>query len=129
MGRCYNELGNVIEAERAFQKASFEAPNTREPWCELAMLYYRQNRWPECYAAANRALQITNREFVYTVDPAGWGAQPHDLASISAWHMGLKDVALKQARLAVEKEPDDERLQSNLRYINGTDHFLIDEVA
>jgi tetratricopeptide (TPR) repeat protein len=129
MGRCYNELGNVVEAERAFQKASFEAPNTREPWCELAMLYYQQHRWPECYAAANRALQIVNRQFVYTVDPAVWGAQPHDLASISAWHMGLRDVALEQARIAVEKEPDDERLQNNLRFIEGSFQSLDQEAA
>ncbi len=129
MGRSYSELGNWIEAERAFQKASFEAPNTREPWCELALLYYRQKRWPECYAAANRALQITNRELVYTVDPAVWGAQPHDLASISAWQMGLKDVALEQARLAVEKEPHDERLRNNLRFIEDFDKSLDQEAA
>lgn len=119
MGRCYSELNNLIEAEKAFQKAAFEAPNTREPWCELALLYYRQQRWPECYAAANRALQITNRLMVYTVDPAVWGAQPHDLASISAWHMGLKEVSIEQAKIAVEKEPNDVRLQTNLRFVMG----------
>lgn len=129
MGRCYSELGNMVEAEKAFQKAAFEAPNTREPWCELALLYYRQHRWPESYAAANRALQITNRQFVYTVDPAVWGAQPHDLASIAAWHMGLKDVALEQARIAVEKEPDDERLKNNLRFIEDFNQSLNQEAA
>jgi len=129
MGRCYSELGNVTEAEKAFQKAAFEAPNTREPWCELALLYYRQQRWPECYAAADRALKIVNRQFVYTVDPAVWGAQPHDLASIAAWHMGLKDESIKQARLAVEKEPDDARLQANLRFVEGTDQSLNQEAA
>ena len=119
MGRCYSELQNGLEAERSFQKASFEAPNTREPWCELAMLYYRQHRWHECFAMAMRALQITNRELVYTVDPEVWGAQPHDLASIAAWHLGMKDISIEQARLALEKEPENPRLKSNLDYVMG----------
>jgi glycosyltransferase involved in cell wall biosynthesis len=120
MGRCYSELGQVWEAEKAFQMAASEAPNTREPWCELAMLMYRQNRWEECFAYAMRALRITDRAMVYTCDPAVWGAQPHDLASIAAWHLGLNKIALTQANLALEKEPDDLRLQENLKYIQGT---------
>lgn len=119
MGRCYSELGNYIEAERAFHAASMEAPNTREPWCELAMLMYRQQRWAECFAYAMRALQIVNREMVYTVDPEVWGSQPHDLASIAAWHLGINNVSIEQARLAVEKSPDDQRLQQNLKFVMG----------
>ena len=119
MGRCYNELGNWIEAEKAFQMAASEAPNTREPWCELAMLNYRQGRWEECFAYAMRALRITDRLKVYTCDPAVWGAQPHDLAAIAAWNLGLKDVALAQAKQALELEPTDIRLQNNVKWMSG----------
>ena len=119
MGRCFSELGNYYEAERAFHAAAMEAPNTREPWCELAMLTYRQSRWAECFAYAMRALQIVNRELVYTVDPEVWGSQPHDLAAIAAWHLGIKNVSIEQARLAVEKSPDDQRLQENLKFVMG----------
>ena len=119
MGRCYNELGNWGEAEKAFQMAASEAPNTREPWCELAMLNYRQGRWEECFAYAMRALRITDRLKVYTCDPAVWGAQPHDLAAIAAWNLGLKDVALVQAKLALELEPTDIRLQNNVKWMSG----------
>jgi hypothetical protein len=119
MGRCYNELGNPADAEKAFHAAAAEAPNTREPWCELAMLMYRQGRWPESFAYAMRALQITNREMVYTVDPEVWGFQPHDLASIAAWHLGLVQVSIEQAQMAVDKLPNDARLQQNLRFVRG----------
>ena len=129
MGRCYSELGNQHEAEKAFQKASFEAPNTREPWCELAMLYYRQHRWEECFAMAMRALRITDRQLVYTVDPEVWKSQPHDLASIAAWHLGLKDISIEQARLAVEREPENARLVSNLRFITGETELSDQEAA
>lgn len=119
VGRCYSELHDAQNAERAFHLAASEAPNTREPWCELAMLMYRQHRWAECFAYAMRTLQITNRLMVYTVDPEVWGAQPHDLASIAAWHLGLKTVSIEQAQLAVEKAPLDQRLQQNLRFVRG----------
>lgn len=119
MGRSYSELGLVGEAEKAFQMAASEAPNTREPWCELAMLMYRHHRWEECFAYAMRALRITDRALVYTCDPAVWGAQPHDLAALGAWHLGLKDIALEQAKIAFALEPTDIRLENNVRWMSG----------
>ena len=119
MGRCYSELGNAAEAEKAFQMAASEAPNTREPWCELALLCYRQQRWEECFAYSMRALRITDREAVYTCDPAVWGYQAHDLAAISAWNLGLKEIAVKQGQIAVDLEPHDERLKANLKFFKG----------
>ena len=118
MGRCWSELGHVIEAELAFHMAAQEAPNTREPWCELAALMYRQHRWPECYAFAMRTLAIPDsaRELVYTVDPEVWGAKPHDFAAIAAYHLGLQDEARKHGKIALEKSPSDARLQQNLLY-------------
>lgn len=120
MGRCYIEMGLPEEAEKAFFAAAGEAPNTREPWCELAMLTYRQSRWEECFAFAMRALKIVDREKVYTCDPEVWGSQPHDLASIAAWHLGLKGISIEQACLAVEKEPENERLQANFAFVTET---------
>ena len=119
MGRCYSELGQLGEAEKAFHMAASEAPNTREPWCELAMLMYRQQRWEESYAYAMRALQIVDRLLVYTCDPLVWGAQPHDLASIAAWNLGLAEKSIEQAKMAVEKDPDNERLRNNLEFVTG----------
>jgi tetratricopeptide (TPR) repeat protein len=117
MGRCYNEIGLNQEAEQAFHSAAGEAPNTREPWCELAMLMYRQSRWEECFAYAMRALKITDRARVYTCDPVVWGAQPHDLASIAAWNLGMIEKSIEQAELALEKEPENERLQKNFAFV------------
>ena len=117
MGRCYSEVGHPWDAEKAFQMAASEAPNTREPWCELAMLMYRQSRWEECFAYSMRTLRITDREKVYTCDPEVWGYKAHDLASISAYHLGLLSIALEQAKKASEMSPDDLRLSGNVVYI------------
>lgn len=117
MGKCYQELGNLAEAEKSLYLAASEAPNTREPWCALSLLMYQQNRWEESFTFALKTLKIDNRELVYTCDPEVWGHQPHDLASIAAWNIGLREIALTQAQLAVEKSPQDARLQTNLKYI------------
>jgi len=117
MGRCYNELGDFWNAERALMMAASEAPNTREPWFELSALMYRLQRWPESYAFAMKCLSIKDRELVYTVDVTVWGAQIHDYAAIAAYHLGMKKVAIEQAKIAVSMEPEDLRLNSNLQYL------------
>ena len=100
LGKCYAELGDYGNAESYFLRACSEAPNTREPWCELAMLYYRQSRWAEC-------------------DPAVWGDWPHDLAAISAHHLGMRDAAIRHGEAAVELSPTNKRLADNLNYYRG----------
>lgn len=119
LAKCYEGKESWGEAEAWWLRSAAEAPNTREPWCGLGTLYYKLQRWQECYGAAMRALAIKNREFVYTVDPAVWGPQPHDLAAIAAWNLGLKDIASEQGRLAVELDPEDKRLQENLLWYTG----------
>jgi glycosyltransferase involved in cell wall biosynthesis len=114
LGKSYDELG--WDGLVWHRRACAEAPGTREPWCDLAMACYRKGLWEECYAAASNALKITNKEAVYTMDPTVWGALPHDLASISAFNLGLKEEAIKQGELAVQFEPHNERLVKNLEY-------------
>lgn len=121
MSRCYSELGDWDNAIRCARLGVIEAPYTREPWCEIAKLAYQRQQWAECYGAAMSALAITNRELVYTVDPEVWGALPHDYASISAWNLGLKEVAIIQAENALLKDPENERLRSNLELMKNAD--------
>lgn len=119
LAKCYEGKGELGEAEAWWLRAAAEASNTREPWCGLATLYYTQARWQECYGAALRALAIKNREFVYTVDPAVWGAHPHDLVAIAAWNLGMKDVAAEHGQIAVDLDPNDNRLKENLLWFRG----------
>lgn len=119
MSRCYSELGDWDNAIRCARLGVIEAPYTREPWCEIAKLAYQRHQWAECYGAAMSALAITDREFVYTVDPEVWGALPHDYASIAAWNLGLKEVAINQAQNALLKDPENDRLLSNLEMMRN----------
>jgi tetratricopeptide (TPR) repeat protein len=119
IGRAYQEMGNFEQALAWFRRATSEAPATREPWNELALCCYLTARWPECFGAALTCISITKREDVYTVDPAVWGSQPHDLAAIAAWNLKLYDLAKKHAKDALDLAPDDLRLRRNLEAISA----------
>jgi hypothetical protein len=119
IGKCYQELGMHAESLTWFRRACSEAPDTREPWCELAKECYFTSRWEECLGAALTCLKITNREKVYTCDPTVWGYVPHDWVAISAWNLGIKDLALEHAKIAASMEPSDLRLRRNVDEIAG----------
>ena len=129
MGKSYAETGDTAQAEKWYYQAVGEAPNTREPWYELAMLMYRQHRWEECFASAMRGLKIKDKALVYTCDPTVWGYGLHDLAAISAHNLGLRDIAVKQGEIAASMEPNDLRLQNNLKYYSGTVEAQGEEAA
>lgn len=116
LAKSHAELGRMDEALKWSRVACAEAPNTREPWCDLSVLAYRHQNWTECYSAAKMALAIENKELVYTMDPKVWGSLPHDMAAIAAYRLGLPQEALKHGIKAVELSPEDERLVSNLNW-------------
>ena len=114
LGKCYDALGqNGIEW---FKKACKEAPNTREPWIELAESYMAKKMWRECYEAALRALDIKDKALVYTMRPDVWGSLPHDLIALSAYNLGMMCEARHHGEIALELEPNNERLKTNLEF-------------
>ena len=114
LGKAYDYLGQ--DGRDWFRKACKEAPNTREPWVELAHSCYLKKEWQECYDSAKQALTIKDKALVYTMDPEVWGAKPHDLIAISAYNLGNKEEAVKHGKIAVKFEPDNTRLTNNLTY-------------
>ena len=117
LGKAYDELG--WDGLVWYRRACAEAPQTREAWCDLAMACYRKSMWEECFAASSNALQIKEKELVYTTDPSVWGYKLHDLNAISAHWLGLKELAIEHGTIAVELEPNDERLKENLEFYKG----------
>ena len=70
----------------------------------------------ETYAAAARALTITDKPLGYFCEAEAWGSLPHDLAALAAHHLGLRDEAVAYGREAVRLAPADQRLRDNLDY-------------
>lgn len=109
------------ERERWLLRAAADAPGHREPWLDLAHYYHENQAWAECFAAASRALAIVDRPLEYLNEAEAWGAMPHDLAAVSAWHLGLSTAAREHGVAAASLAPNDARLAANLAiYQEGT---------
>jgi glycosyltransferase involved in cell wall biosynthesis len=117
LAQCFEEKGDIKEAEKALHMAAKEEADSREPWFRLALLMYKQNRWAECFAYSCKTAETARKKVTHAMDSSIWGYRPHDLASISAWHLGAKEVCLKEAQLALEKSPKDARLANNLKVL------------
>ena len=102
------------EAEHWYRKAIEEAPGRREPFVDLAELYYNEQKWEKCLEAAESAIAIQEKPLEYLCEPKAWGHAPYDYASIAAYWLGDYQKAVQYGMKAVEIEPNDPRLQNNL---------------
>jgi len=127
LGKTHQHLHQPHEAHKWYRLAVAEAPNTREPWVELAEFCYTRHLWVECYSAAKSALEIKDKQLVYTMDPSVWTEKPYDYGSIAAWYMGLKTEALELVDKALEFNPTDVRLINN-RELISRDYKTFDKV-
>jgi glycosyltransferase involved in cell wall biosynthesis len=110
------------EPENAYKwllAATLEDPSRREAWVDLALLEYKEEDWAECLEAAATALEITEKPLDYLCEEFAWGSIPWDLAALSSHHLELKDNAIRYGKKALEIEPDNQRLASNLAWYEG----------
>jgi len=114
---AYTAKGERGEAEKWLWRAAAEAPHLREPFMDLARLYYGLRRWEDVAYAAFRALQITNRAETYITDCAAWGSLPWDYRALGLYYTGRIREALAAAEEACRLSPADERLRKNLALI------------
>ena len=114
MSQCYEGLELLGEAFKWARRAVAECPETREPWLDLAMLCYRTGQWQECLFASEKCLSITEKQLVYTMNPECWTERPYDMASLAYWNLGMKEKAIEFCRKALEFNPEDVRLLTNL---------------
>jgi hypothetical protein len=59
----------------------------------LSDLARKTEDWQLSYDCAIQALTIKDKALVYTMDPTVWGAKPHDLVALAAYHLGKRDEA------------------------------------
>jgi hypothetical protein len=106
-------------AQRWFCRAVGEAPHLREPWVDFAAFAYETSQWDGVLYLTGRALAITERPRTYFCEPAAWGALPWDLAAMAAYYTGQYARAAALCKEALALEPDNERLQGNLRLMEA----------
>jgi glycosyltransferase involved in cell wall biosynthesis len=97
-------------------RACAEDPSRRESWVSLAKVYHDKKMWQYCRNACFNALAVTTKPMDYLCEDWAWGDLPYDLMALSCFFLGLKTEAVKYGELAVEANPNDERLQTNLDF-------------
>jgi tetratricopeptide (TPR) repeat protein len=109
-------MDNNLDKEEWLKKAIRQAPNRREAFVELSEFYHDQKRWEECLVMAENALSITEKPLEYLCEEFAWGHMPYDFAALASYNLGNMEKALTYGTKAVELNPDELRLQSNLAF-------------
>lgn len=119
IANAYRARGEWKEAEHWLYKAMAEASYLREPYVAMAKLAYEQENWPKVYHMVEEALQITQRPLSYLSEPFAWDSTLYDLGALSCYELGMMEQSLAYAKKACEMSPNDTRLTSNLKMIQG----------
>lgn len=117
IARSFAMKGERAVARDWYLRAIAEAPHLREPYTDLAMLLYEDQVWDGVLYFTGCALDITDRPRSYICEAASWGSLPHDLRSIALYHTGRLEEALGEAQAALELEPGNQRLRSNVEIL------------
>ena len=102
------------EAEHWHLRACSEYKEGAETWTDLAKFYYGKEDWFNMFYAAKRALTCQFYKGLYLTEPDAYGWWPNDMAALSAYRLGYFKEALHHGQIAVDLNPDDQRLKDNL---------------
>jgi len=110
------------QIQQAWMNAHQYAPERAEPLYAIANYWWQESKWPLTYLFASRAAQIPYpSKAVLWVQRDVYGWQSHMLTGISAYEIGLYEVAAKALLSALGKQPKD---QSMLSYLEKTKNKL-----
>jgi len=100
-----NQLAHLETAKRFDPNASADL--------ELATYWYEQD-WPLCYQHITECLNKLQEIGNWTDDLRLKTAYPYDIACIAAWNMGEIGAAHRYAQEAAKRNPEDQRLATNV---------------
>jgi tetratricopeptide (TPR) repeat protein len=96
--------------------AHSEDPMRREPMVKLAIHYFNKNKWDDAIVWARKAITITEKPMDYLAKEYAWGSIPYDILAVSYYQKRRGDEARRYGILAFLQEPDNKRLENNLRF-------------
>ena len=117
IARSYRHLKRYDEAKMWLEKAIQEAPYLRDPYMEMALLYYELDDYQGVVTYVTKALQILNHPKSYINEPFSYNETPYDLLAVSYFYLGDYARSYQNAMIAVSMNPEDERLKNNLKLI------------
>ena len=117
IARCYTNLNRFDEAEMWLKKAIDEAPHLRDPYVELAILYYNKQDYLNVIKYCEEALKIPINYRTYINEVFSFDETINDLLSIAYFYSKDLNKSLENAQIALKINPDNERIQDNLKII------------
>lgn len=115
IAKNYSYLGDIKKAKHWFN-ISLSHGDERETWFSLAEFYHNQKDWEQTYICCKKCLSITEARNGFTYDSAAWGYLIYDIAALSAYYLGLHNIAYNYGLQAHKYAPNDERLKKNLEF-------------
>ena len=116
IANCYKHKNDFANQEKYLLLAILEAPQTREPYFDLALFYYEQKDYLKSAVTFTEMLKITTRELNYISSPACWGSLPYDYLSLCHYELGNIKKAISNIDIAIKFNPSDERLIQNKKF-------------
>jgi tetratricopeptide (TPR) repeat protein len=110
-------LGDLLEKDRLYflELSVKTAPYLRETWLKLSDYYFQNKDWEKCRTAALEASKLTLKPKIYLLDTNAWiGPKCFDLIALSSHFLGENLIAIQYGEKALDLNPDDNRLRSNL---------------
>lgn len=94
---------NQLEAtERALFRAIYEFPDAREPYCELAFLYFETGEYEQCIGMLRGALRITEKPDVPMVfKDEHYSYWPYHLLAVAYMRLGLQKTGEENLQIAL----------------------------
>lgn len=111
-------LAELLEETRLehLQQAVAKVPYLRETWVRLADYHWSKSEWADCRAAALEGSQLHGMPEIYLVERKLWvGPKLYDLIALSSHFLGDNEMAIQFGTKALDLDPDDSRLQNNLK--------------
>lgn len=122
ISRAYQALNRYDEARMWLDKAIQEAPYLRDPYVERALLEYKLQNWEMTEKYCKEALKIEKHAKSYINEIFSWDYTIFDLLSISKFYQNDLEKSLYYSTLALNMDPDNERLLNNNKLIKELLH-------
>lgn len=118
LGKCHEALKKDQLAYNCYMLATLEDPASREAYVDLAAFLLRQREWCGVIHFAMRASNIETSAPTYITERYAREEGPFDLAAVALHNLGQKSAAIDFAKKALARNPQDQRLQENLRVVS-----------
>lgn len=115
---CYKMLKKPKLQEKYLLLAILENNSLREPYYEIATMYFEHSQFLKATIFFEEMLKIKTRTLTYISMPDCWNEKPYDYLSICYYQLKQYQNALNNAKIAYSIKKD-KRIENNLKIFSS----------